>query len=391
MRRYCLGVSSSDHATQPGLVVYQDTGGVDAIEEYSQRLVRALCDIGTPARYAGDLRSLSRTAGEAPWILLQYNPLSYGRWGFAPMLVCNAIALRTRTRGRLILSVHEPWVESCDWRSALMSGYHRVQLRPLLAMSDAIVTMTDALADVLGRGAVPVPVGTTVTPVDGTAAAARELLELRGRFVVALFGRGHPSRALDYAEKAIADLSRTAVGERLSVLNVGNLAPELTLPPHIDIRTLGHLDPITLSHALRASHLLLLPFTDGVSTRRTTLMAALSHGVPVAGLVGRNTDAVLARSDALVLTKMGDRDAFSHAVAELAIDTVRLRELGAAARRLYLAEFDWPVIARRVREVVTTTPRRPAFARGPSAVAGVLVSRSRMVRDRTRARPPMSQ
>jgi len=371
--------------------VYQDTGGVDAIDEYSRRLVRALCDIGAPARYAGDVRSLSKTAGRAPWILLQYNPLSYGRWGCAPLLVRDAIALRRRTGARFVLSVHEPWVDSYDWRSALMSGYHRVQLRPLLAVSDAIVTMTDALAVTLGRGAVPVGLGTTVTPVDEDAATARDRLDLCGRFVLALFGRAHPSRALDYAEQAIAELSNTAVGERLTVLNVGDLAPELTLPAHIDIRTLGHLDPINLSRALRASHLLLLPFTDGVSTRRTTLMAALSHGVPVAGLVGRNTDAVLARSDALVLTKMGDRDAFSHAVAELAIDAVRLRELGAAARRLYLAEFDWPVIARRVREVVTTTPRRPAFARGPSAVAGVLVSRSRMVRDRTRARTPMSQ
>jgi glycosyltransferase involved in cell wall biosynthesis len=350
-------VPQSDSGTRPGLVVYQDTGGVDAIEEYSRRLVQALCEIGAPARYAGDIRALSKTAGRAPWILLQYNPLSYGRWGFAPMLVRDAIAMRRRTGARFVLSVHEPWVDTYDWRSAVMSGYHRVQLRPLLAMSDAIVTTTDALAATLGRGATPVALGTTVTPVEEASAAAREQLGLRGRFVVALFGRAHPSRALDYAEQAIADLSNTAVGERLTVLNVGDLAPELELPPCIDVRTLGHLDPGNLSRALRASHLLLLPFTDGVSTRRTTLMAGLAHGVPVVGLRGDNTDAVLARSDALVLTPVGDRGAFAHAVSEVAADPARMQALGAAGRRLYLTEFDWPVVARRVRDVVTTTPR----------------------------------
>ncbi|MEJ7785558.1 MAG: hypothetical protein WKF96_12200, partial [Solirubrobacteraceae bacterium] len=84
----------SDSETQPGHVEYQDTRGVEAIDEYSRRLVAALCEIGTPARYAGDVRSLSRNAGRAPWILLQYNPLSYGRWGFAPNLVRDSIALR---------------------------------------------------------------------------------------------------------------------------------------------------------------------------------------------------------------------------------------------------------------------------------------------------------
>lgn len=337
--------------------MYQDTGGVDAIDEYSRRLVQALCEIGVPARYVGDVRSLSRNADRAPWILLQYNPLSYGRWGFAPLLVRDAIALRRRTGARLVLSVHEPWVDSYDWRSALMRAYHRVQLRPLLAMSDAIVTTTDALAATLGRGATPVALGTTVTPIDEASAAAREQLDVRGRFVVALFGRAHPSRALDYAERAIADLSSTAVGDCLTVLNLGDLAPELELPPHIDVRTLGHLDPGNLSRALRASHLMLLPFTDGVSTRRTTLMAGLAHGVPVVGLRGCSTDAALARSDALVLTPVGDRGAFAHAVLEVAVDPARMQALGAAGRQLYLAEFDWPVVARRLRDVVTTTPR----------------------------------
>ena len=44
---------------------------------------------------------------------------------------------------------------------------------------------------------------------------------------------------------------------------------------------------------LRASDMLLLPFSDGASTRRTTLMAGLSHALPVVGLQRTETDRVL--------------------------------------------------------------------------------------------------
>jgi glycosyltransferase involved in cell wall biosynthesis len=370
-------------AREPGLVVYQDTGGIDAIDEYSRRLVDALCAGGTPTRYsAAGARSLSRTRSQVPWVLLQYNPLSYGRFGFAPLLIPRAVALRQRTGTRFVVSVHEPWVEIEDWRSALTGGYQRIQLPALLAVADAVITMTESLARTLGRGAVPIALGSTVTPVPEDGVSARAHLQLHDRFVVALFGRAHPSRLLDYAEHAIGKLADTAVGARLTVLNIGDRAPELAVPPQVDVRTMGHLEPPALSRALRASHILLLPFSDGVSARRTTLMAGLAHGVPVIGLRGHATDTVLARSDALVLTEVGNRDAFAQAVTALAADDAALCALGDAGRRLYVEHFDWPVVARRVRDVVSGPPRlrRHALAR----------SASRPVRDlpASRSEPP---
>jgi glycosyltransferase involved in cell wall biosynthesis len=348
--------SAVTNAQDAGVVVYRDRGGIDAIDEYSRRLVNALGEIGAPARYRPDgVHALARTDRRTPWVLLQYNPQSFGRWGFAPMLICSAMALRSRTGARFVLSVHEPWVDSYDWRSTLMSGYQHIQLRPLLATADAIITMTESLARTLGRGAVPIPVGSNITPVMTDAVAARERLHLEDRFVVSLFGRAHPSRALDYAERAISELAAASVGRRLTVLNLGDLAPGLTVPGHVDIRTVGGLDPVELSHALSASHMLLLPFTDGISARRTTLMAGLAHGVPVVGLDGRDTDRVLIAPDALVLTPVGDRAAFARAVVALAGDDARLREVGEAGRRLYAARFGWPVVARKVLDVITAS------------------------------------
>jgi glycosyltransferase involved in cell wall biosynthesis len=104
-----------------------------------------------------------------------------------------------------------------------------------------------------------------------------------------------------------------------------------------------------LSMHLHASDLLLLPFTDGLSTRRGTLMAGLAHGLPVVGLRGSNTDRVLLQHpDAMVLTPQGDLDAYVLAVVQLVRDTVRMQATGAAAASLYDRHFDWPVLARSV-------------------------------------------
>jgi glycosyltransferase involved in cell wall biosynthesis len=115
---------------------------------------------------------------------------------------------------------------------------------------------------------------------------------------------------------------------------------------------------------LWASDLVLLPFTDGVSTRRTTLMAALAHGRPVLGLRGDNTDSVLAAApDALALTPVGDTVAFSRAAVELTRDPHRLRALGDAGRHLYETRFDWPVMAERVTTVLESmAPVRDSIA-----------------------------
>jgi glycosyltransferase involved in cell wall biosynthesis len=193
------------------------------------------------------------------------------------------------------------------------------------------------------------PVGSNITPVATTPRAARERLGLSDRLVVALFGRAHPGRALDYAEAAIAALAEARGTRGLTVLNLGADAPSLDVAPGVDVRTPGHLGADDVSLRLWASDVLLLPFTDGVSTRRTTLMAALAHGRPVLGLRGHNTDPILGNHpEALTLTPAGDRGEFARAAVALTGDAERLRETGAAGRRLYLEHFDWPVVARSI-------------------------------------------
>jgi glycosyltransferase involved in cell wall biosynthesis len=335
-----------------GLVVYRASHGIDAIDEYSRRLVDALRAGGGDARYVADGLSPTRPAARtAPWVLLQYNPFGYGRAGFAPWLIRDAVVLRRRYRVPLALMVHEAWIDISDARSLVIGAYQRLQLRALLRLADVVLASTEALVEDLGDRAIHAPVASNITPVAIPAAAARARLGLPdGALVIALFGRGHPTRALGHAEAAIVGLAGAHGPERVTVLNLGAGAPPIAVPVGVDVQSPGRLDADEVSLRLRASDMMLLPLVDGLSTRRTTLMAALAHGVPLFGLRGAKTDRVLVdHPQAVSLTPVHDVGGYVRAAVALAADRERLRRLGESGRRLYVEQFDWPVAARRVR------------------------------------------
>ncbi len=346
--------------TNQGTVVYRKGPGIDAIDEYARRLVTAMNaerPHGIETRYVSEGVPAILDSQHA-WVLLQYNPFAYGRSGFAPGLVRDVRRLRLSSRAPLLVMVHEAWVDMTDAKTGVIALWQRAQLRAILRFADGVITSTEALAREIGDGAVHIPIGTTIPPIRISREAARDRAGLHGKLAVALFGRGNPSRALDHAEAAIDALSMSGGAERLVILNLGADAPALRERRGVQVRNSGPLAAEDLSVQLHASDLVLLPFTDGVSTRRTTMMAALAHGTPVLGLRGHNTDSILTEaSEALVLTPVGDLAAFGHAAVELTSDPPRLKAIGEAGRALYESRFDWPVIAQRVAGELHTITR----------------------------------
>jgi glycosyltransferase involved in cell wall biosynthesis len=247
-----------------------------------------------------------------------------------------------------------------------MVAYQRVQLRSLLRAADGVIVVRETLARELGGACAHIPVGSNIVPTAVTPAAARAQLAIKDKLVVALFGTQHESRALDHAEAAIAALASERGADRLCVLNLGRGSPVLAIHPHIEVRMPGSLASAELSLHLRSSDILLLPFADGLSTRRTTLMAGLAHGVPVLGLRGVNTDGILIRhAEATVMTRCRDLDAYARAAVELTADPARLGAIGAAGRRLYERSFAWPVVARLVIAALDGSHRPPSYAAEP--------------------------
>jgi glycosyltransferase involved in cell wall biosynthesis len=141
-----------------------------------------------------------------------------------------------------------------------------------------------------------------------------------------------------------------ATGRPLVLLSLGAEAPALSgLDPGITVESPGFLADREVARRLAAADLFLAPLIDGVSTRRGSVMAALQHAVPVVGTNGPLTDPVLRESrEAVSLSAVGESADFARSAVRLAGDAAARESSGAAARRLYERNFDWPVIAGRL-------------------------------------------
>ncbi|MDP9224124.1 MAG: glycosyltransferase, partial [Actinomycetota bacterium] len=133
----------------------------------------------------------------------------------------------------------------------------------------------------------------------------------------------------------------------LAVLGIGN-APPVGLPADVRLVHRGHLEDVDVARCLAAGDIFLAPYVDGVSTRRTALMSALQHALPVVGTVGSRSDRVLLESEALVAVPVDATYKFGEATALLASSEQERERRGAAARALFEREFTWDRIVERL-------------------------------------------
>jgi glycosyltransferase involved in cell wall biosynthesis len=364
-------------------VVSQEWSGdrINAITEYSAHLVDALTFDGLHAdlHLRSEGRGFVLASDETDAVLglvqqmrgydamvLQYNPFMYGRWGFTPWLPLALRRLRRAAPRPLIaLMVHEPCVDIVDWRSFLMGAWQRVQLASLVRSSDIVFVSVEAWTPYLrGRRrstlVLHLPVGSNLPDRRESRSVERERLGLaRGGLVLALFGTGHPARLLDYAVAAANRLVGT--GRQVIVLNLGQGVRALAgLDSRVRVHHPGALPSDVVAGLLGSADIFLAPYVDGVSSRRTALMAALQHSLPVVGTDGASTDTLLRRAnDAIRLVPVGNSESFADAVSTLALDPDLRAAMGKAARRLYEECFSWPVLARRLyRSLLSTSQTR---------------------------------
>lgn len=280
-------------------------------------------------------------------VVLQYSPFSWGRWGFAPQLVLEAVRLRG---SRLVLLVHEPYLPFSTPRSWPLAIWQRIQLRVLVALADEVVGTVEGWSSRLSRAAAPrmrhLPVGSNLPDTRDSRPETRAAFELGDDdVVIAAFSTPHPGWSKDHVTAALRRLA-TAPGEFV-VLNLGASSVPLDGAGGLRVITPGRQPPEELAAFLAAADVLLCPFVDGVSTRRTTMMAGLQHEVAVIGTRGELTGPLLEgkAGDAVVLTPAGDPAAFAEAVVALCTEQPVRRRTARRGRALFEEEFDWPVLA----------------------------------------------
>jgi glycosyltransferase involved in cell wall biosynthesis len=292
-------------------------------------------------------------------IVLQWVPHGYGRRGLN-VRFSRWISHRAGRGDELDVIVHEPFVDFTgrSWMQPARAVVQRYMARNVLRAARRVWLSIPGWenrldARWLGLTArplvLPVP-GTVRVNADATAVARlrTRLLDRGGRHLVGYFGAGGP-----YAEHALAvtlkalrsrtDMSFVCFGRgseevaaRVSRLIAG---PAGTLP------ATGALTPAELSQHLQACDVLLQPYEDGVSGRRTTTISALEHGLPVATTFGRLSESFWRGTQAIATVPADTPGSLADAVVGL-LEPDRHHRARASARALYQERFD-PAVALR--------------------------------------------
>ncbi|HEX9728933.1 MAG TPA: hypothetical protein VGA37_10550 [Gemmatimonadales bacterium] len=314
----------------------ESAGGVT---DHTARLVVSWEASGIPVRVfagpSGDPRSLAtewRAAGVAA-VLLQYVPFLYGRRGLSrfPEQLARAAA---STRIRVTVFVHEPWVPPTRPVWWLLSPQQRRQLRRLVACANCTVTAVPAWASGLGGHVDIVYVGATMTAADAPTAPPLQS--------PVVFSPTAAGLAWDWIESAAL-----AIGASPHLILIGGDPADDRIPRTLELDRRGHLPAQAAVGLLGSAPLVLAPFTDGLTGRRTSVMAALRVGARVVSSAGDLYDPLF---DDSPVTIARSKEAF----AALAAERWRAGDDGGRSERIawYQRHFDHQRLDRRLAALV---------------------------------------
>jgi glycosyltransferase involved in cell wall biosynthesis len=102
----------------------------------------------------------------------------------------------------------------------------------------------------------------------------------------------------------------------------------------------GMLSDAALSRHIAACDLMLQPYPDGISSRRTSAMAVLRHGRPMLTTCGRLSEPLWEQSGAVALADTADPVALARAAGALLDDERRRDQLSSLGPAIYDAHFD---------------------------------------------------
>lgn len=306
----------------------------------------------------GDLRRAGIELDRFPAprrILIQWVPHGYG---YRSMNVgfCWWVWKRAARHGdRVELMVHEPYL-SFRWgalRQNAAALAHRLMTMLLLGAARRVWMSIPGWERFLrpyafGRNIpfhwLPIPSNVTVQEDSAGAQAVRRRYAEGGRILIGHFGT-FGSLITSMLEPVLAALAADSASQ--VILLMGGRSEQfreelIRKQPRLAslVQATGKLCAQELSYHLAACDMLIQPYPDGVSSRRTSFMAGLSHGRATVTTSGKLTEPLWSESGAAVLAPAGDPDAFLAETRRIREDSAERQRLGRAARKLYQDRFD---------------------------------------------------
>jgi glycosyltransferase involved in cell wall biosynthesis len=331
--------------------------------------------------------SALRRLGPRPLLHIQFQAGAYDLGGSVHLLP--SLVRAAMPHARVVTTFHDFLIPYLFPKA----GPVRLAANRLLARTSHAAIFTD-LGDLElagpGMHGHVVPIGSNIDCAPGTD-PSRQAIRHRlgaddGTFLVGYFGFLNPSKGVPtlldalgqmLAQRPERPIRLVLIGAEAGVSNPTDLTQARVVHDSIEqqhlersiVRT-GFLAPPELSATLLACDAVALPFRDGASARRGTLMAALAHGLPIvstlperrSGLAGGATvwlgsgpGAVALRDgESIVLVPPDDPAALAAALTRLADDPNLRARLSEGASTIS-ARIAWPALAAETLRIYRST------------------------------------
>ena len=285
-------------------------------------------------------------------LLVQYVPHAFGLMAMN-LPFCGW--LLSRRADRVWPMFHEvafPYVRGQSWRRHLLATVTHAMAAVVAGGADQIFVSIPAWETILRRMYRSLPSVSWLPIPSNVLGSVDEALRERVR-VQSLVGGvsslcGHFGT---YGTEQAELLQRTIVPLLEGVRTVGVLlvgrgsarfANELVLKyPELEtrVKAAGEVARGDVPSYLSACDLLVQPYVDGISSRRTTAMAGLALGIAVLSNRGALTDPIWVERASIALASKPDGDELAACAASLLNNQAGLKEIAIAGRVLYEREF----------------------------------------------------
>lgn len=300
---------------------------------------------------AGGLRALSKALDAQPAprrLFVQWVPHGYG-YKSLNLPFCLWVWNRSRRGDDVQLMVHEPFLPFALTRFRQSAGAvaHRLMLMVLLRAAGRVFVSTPSFVPRIrpfgpsGMSCTWLPIP---SPVPGRVDAALVPERREGLAgaapVVGYFGTSSPLVA-EVLAAVLRGVVERRPGVKLLLVGRGTDALAAALGRYAEtvaaVVAHGERPAAEVAALLRCCDVFVQPYPDGVTARRTTLMALLDHGCAVVASASDQTEPWW--DGALELTPVGDVRRMVDAAVALLDSPERRARLSAAARRMYAERF----------------------------------------------------
>ena len=197
-----------------------------------------------------------------------------------------------------------------------------------------------------------VPVGSTIPIAGGAIQTSSPEISL------VHFGGAHPTHLYEFVFRAFREACQFFGDDQVRLDLIGVVKGQF---PHVSghpgIHFHGYVDSILVSQKIRSATLILAPFLDGATTRRSTLMCALSHGKPVVTTLSDGPDSKSTPwAQSVATTSMQSAEAEADYARQVLVwlkaPEAERNALSIRAKQFYEQNFTWDRIAQRLLKIL---------------------------------------